>query len=245
MKAERPVLGVTVVLLVTLGVAAAVNRGIFRTDAVKRAEPIRQRAIELFHLHDPLAAERPAELDRFDRPFAVHPGMTLLHVLPGGAFLTLALLQFSSRVRNRHIQLHRWTGRALLVTACAVASSALYFGLLMPYGGPAESVPIALFSALFLLALSRAFLAIRRHQVARHREWMIRAFAIALAISTVRVVAGAFDFLLTPAGVHPGPIFVLSIWTGWIVTVAAAELWIRRTRTDLRGAPAAIHPVTS
>jgi hypothetical protein len=132
---------------------------------------------------------------------------------------------------------------ALLVTLGVAA--AVNFGLLMPYGGPAESVAIALFGALFLLALSRAFLAIRRHQVARHREWMIRAFAIALAISTVRVVGAAFDVLLTPAAVHPAPIFVLSIWTGWIVTVAAAEPWIRHTRTDLRTAPAAIHPVTS
>src|SRR5437870_5475434 len=133
MKAELTVMRVTVALLATLGVAAAVNRALFRADAVTRAEPVRQQILDRFHRFDPFAQDRPAELDRFDRRFAAHPVITLLHVVPGGAFLTLALLQFSSRVRKRHLQLHRWTGRALLLTAFAIVFSGLFFGVLMPY----------------------------------------------------------------------------------------------------------------
>jgi hypothetical protein len=83
-----------------------------------------------------------------------------------------------------------------------------------------------------VVAAGKALVAIRRRQVARHREWMIRAFAIALAVSTVRIVGPSLDLLLTPAGFRLPEIFVLSLWTGWTITVGAAELWIRYTRPD-------------
>ena len=109
-----------------------------------------------------------------------------------------------------------------------------YFGLLMPFGGAAEAAAIVVFGGILLVSVTLAVVAIRRGDVARHREWMIRAFAVAVGIATVRVVGMGLDVALTPAGVGPADVFVLSLWTGWILTVAGAEAWIRYTR----GAPA-------
>jgi hypothetical protein len=44
-------------------------------------------------------------------------------------------------------------------------------------------VLIGLFGSLFLYALGKGFVHVRAGRVALHREWMIRAFAIALAIA--------------------------------------------------------------
>jgi len=192
-----------VVLLVIVGVGAAVGRGVFRDDFATRTDPIRQLALAALNREDPFLSQRSAELDQFDRRFAAHPLATLLHILAGGIFLILAPLQFSSRLRSRHLRFHRWSGRILILTAFVSAFAGLYFGLLMPYGGPGEATAIAFFGGLFLAALTRGFVAIRRHQVTRHREWMIRAFAIAMGIATVRVVAGVFDIALTPEGLRP------------------------------------------
>jgi hypothetical protein len=63
---------------------------------------------------------------------------------------------------------------------------------------------------------------------------MIRAFALALAISTVRIFAAALDLVATPSGLEPGPAFVIAIWAGWLTTIGAAESWIRSTRADSR-----------
>jgi hypothetical protein len=219
-----------VALLVIVGVAAVFGRGVFRTDFASRADPFRQRVLTALHLQDPFLPQRAAELERFDRRFAASPVSTLLHILPGGAFLILAPLQFSSRIRSRYIQFHRWSGRILMLAALVAAVAGLYFGLRMPYGGLGEVTAITFFGSLFVVAVGRAFLAIRRHQVARHREWMIRAFAIAIGISTVRVVAAVFDLALTPAGLRPPDLFALSLWTGWTITLGAGELWIRYTR---------------
>ena len=107
---------------------------------------------------------------------------------------------------------------------------ALSFGVLTPYGGTGEAVAIALFGAMFLLSLALGFAAIRRGDITRHRAWMTRAFAVAIGISTERLFFSFLDVALTPAGFRPPVIFVISIWSAWIVTIGAAELWIRNTR---------------
>ncbi len=167
-----------------------------------------------------------------------------LHVWAGALFLILASVQFSSRVRQRFIAFHRWSGRMLLSLAFITGSSALYFGLAMPFGGLFEAIAITIFAGLFLLSIARAFMAIRRLQVTLHREWMIRAFALAIAISTVRVVEALLDLGLSPAGVPAAGVFVIAIWSGWVLTLGAAELWIRYTRSYVQS-PAVAAKVVS
>jgi len=187
-RAGRVLLSACVGFLVVLGVFAAYGRSIHVDDWLMRMEPPRADAFARLRLVDPFASDRPAEVERLDRKFGDHPRLALLHTVPGGLFLAFALLQFSTRVRRRWIGFHRWSGRLLIAAAFATTVPALFFGVLRPYGGSAEAVAIALFAALFLFSLGRGFVAIRRGDVTRHRAWMTRAFAIALGISTVRVV---------------------------------------------------------
>ena len=219
-----------VILLAMIGVAAAIGRGVFLDDLATRIEPERQAFMESLDRNDPHAAERAADVAWLDRRFAAHPIVTVLHLLPGGIFLLLAPLQFSARLRRRHIRIHRWSGRLVIVTGIIGAVTGMYFGLLMPYGGWGEAVAIAIFGGLFLGAIVRGYVAIRSRQVTRHREWMIRVLALALAISVVRILMGVLDYALTPAGFTPRQNFVLAVWAAWIISLAAAELWIRHTR---------------
>jgi uncharacterized membrane protein len=228
-------------LLVLLGVAAAALRATFPADLGARMEPDRTRLLRGLGLADPDAAFRAAEVARFDRNFAAHPTQSLLHVVPGGLFLLAAPLQFWGRLRTRRPRVHRWTGRLLVATGLLSVANGLYFGLLMPFAGPPEAAAIALFGGLFAFALVRGLAAIRRGDQTRHREWMIRAFALALGISTVRVVGGFADVVLSPVGVAPATVFVMSVWLGWLVTLAGAEVWIRRTRPRLVHATALAH----
>jgi hypothetical protein len=76
--------------------------------------------------------------------------------------------------------------------------------------------------------------AIRRGEVGRHREWMLRAYALAAGISIVRLVDAALDLAFAPFGMSPATMFVISIWLGWIITGGAAEFWIARTRPSAR-----------
>ena len=226
----RRAVWVALVLLVFIGITAAGFRVVFVGDAAARLEPLRTWLLAEAHVSDPAQAERAERIAAFDRRFAMHSVATLLHIIPGGLFLLLLPLQFVAAIRRRHPIFHRWLGRGLVIAAVAAALPGMYFGLRMPYGGVGEAIAIAGVGGWLLAALSSAVVAIRRGDVARHRQWMIRAVAVALGISTVRLVAAPLDFLLLPYGIGPEKVLVLSLWAGWAITFASAEWWIRRTR---------------
>lgn len=206
-----------VAVLTLLGVAAALGRAASVASGGLTYDEVRQ----LF------PAEIVQEAFEFDRWFATHPAHTLAHVILGGLFLALAPLQFSSRVRERYTRFHRWGGRALILAAVPVGLSGLTLGVLFPYGGRAAASAVFAAGAFFLFALVRAFNAIRRGDVARHREWMIRMFSIGLGIATVRVV-GLLLLAVTRSSFQESA--ATAFWVGWVSTFAAAELWIRYTR---------------
>src|ERR1700693_5819004 len=66
-----------------------------------------------------------------DAGFARHIALTLVHILPGGLFLVLAPLQFMPSIRQRHLQVHRWMGRVLMVCGLIVGISALVMSYTM------------------------------------------------------------------------------------------------------------------
>ncbi len=224
---------VTVILLVLIGVAAAIGQAVFIGDLAHRAEPLRLRLID-----SPPHSE--AMLAEVDNKYGNHRFTTLLHIVPGGIFLPLAPIQFIPAIRNRYLRAHHWLGRALMIAVLVSGAAGMFFGVFHPIGGMREAVGIVIFGAFLFVCVIRAYIAIRRGQVERHREWMIRAFAVALAISTVRVVATGLDF--TGAwGDDPRQQFAVSIWSGWLITMAVAELWIRYTRRSTNAHRLALH----
>ena len=227
---NRMLLRGSVALLVVIGVLSAAGRALFVPDLMSRAEPARIAILSMFH--ETVVPHTDAELQAFDDRYRDHPYVALLHVIPGGLFLALAPLQFRAGLRARHPAIHRWSGRALLVTAAIALATAFHLAFVVPFGGPAETATIAIFGGLFIYSLARAYLAIRRRDITAHREWMIRGFAIALAISTVRIAGAVFDAVVMPSSADVAAyLFVMSLWVGWVSTISAAELWIRQTRT--------------
>jgi len=149
-----------------------------------------------------------------------------------------APFQFVRRIRSRHLGYHRRMGRVLVALGLVVGVSALFLGLVIPFSGWAERVLIGLFGSLFLFALGKGFVHVRAGRVALHREWMIRAFAIALAIATQRLIF--IPSLLVVGDPSGRQVVTLSIaaWSAaLIVHSSLAEVWIRLTRK--RGVPEA------
>lgn len=167
----------------------------------------------------------------FGRKYQNNPGITLLHLVTGAAFLVLACLQFLRPIRVRWPAFHRWNGRAILAMVMLAAISGFFFTLTDPYGGLLEASAVLTFGSFFLYAAARGWIAIRRRQVAIHREWMIRMFAVALGIAVMRLGLVAVTFAagwgieaMTPTS------FGITFWVGWLVTLGAAEAWIRVSR---------------
>jgi uncharacterized membrane protein len=174
---------------------------------------------------------RLAQFAALDGIFAHYPGLTLIHILPALLFLVLGPLQFSSTFRKRHLQWHRRNGRILFLCGTVIGVSALVMSFAMPaIGGVNQAAATTLFGSWFLFALGKSFRHILRREIAVHREWMIRAFSIGLAVATIRPIIAIF-FATSPfSGLTPYEFFGIGFWIGFVFHLIAAEVWIRWTR---------------
>lgn len=154
-------------------------------------------------------------------------GMLVAHILLGCLFLILAAFQFSPELRIRHRLWHRVSGKIAMLAGIAAGLSGIWLVLAYPPSPLATVVMDALriyFGAALAGSIVLAFLAIRRRDVPRHRAWMIRAFAIAVAGSTQALVIGlwlAFSQKLTPDSA------TALIGLGFVINLAVAEWCIR------------------
>ena len=164
--------------------------------------------------------------------FLDFPTIVALHVILGGVYLTLAPFQFVKGIRSRHLTYHRWTGRLLVAIGVVVGVTALFMGLVIPKAGWPERVVIGFFGGLFSIALVKGFLHVRAGRVALHREWMIRAFAVGLAIATARLIFFPALLITTadPTDGLFGTLLVVALAVAFVLNASAAELWIRATR---------------
>jgi hypothetical protein len=115
--------------------------------------------------------------------FLVFPVIVALHVIPAGLWMLLAPFQLVRRIRSRWLNYHRWAGRLLVALGLLIGLSALFMGWVIPIAGWPERMIIGCYGVFFLVALGKGFFHIRAHQAMLHREWMIRSFALTLAIS--------------------------------------------------------------
>jgi uncharacterized membrane protein len=176
-----------------------------------------------------LLADTLPPVDAYDAGFVRHAGLTLVHMVPGLVFVVLGPLQFVTRIRTRYIGLHRWCGRTYVASGVAVGISALVMGVVVDFGGPTETAAVTLFSTLFLIFLGLAVFRIRRREVAAHREWMIRAFALGLAVTTMRPIAA---ILMAVTGLPLSEILGISFWLAFSLHLVLAECWIKFTRVE-------------
>lgn len=172
--------------------------------------------------------------DAFGVRYVHHPEVALLHMVPGLLFLTLAPLQFVARIRQRRIGLHRRLGWMLATCAALSGLFALVVNVRLPaFGGISTQAATVFFGAIFLFSLAKAIRHIRRKEVRLHREWMIRTFALAMAVASIRVYVGLFTAL---AGRDFAEVFGTSFWLGFSTNLLVAEVWINHTRAQVRQA---------
>jgi uncharacterized membrane protein len=189
-----------------------------------------RRTIVLLRPAAPAAAKNPAA--QLDTHFASQRTLTLAHVLPAMLFMVLGPLQFVRRLRAKYPQLHRWSGRIFLAASLVVGLTGLTMALGKTIGGLDEKAAIILFGTFFLVALAKALWHAVRREFALHREWMIRGYAIGLAVAAIRPIMGMFFAAALLRGHTPDPkeFFGTAFWIGFTLQMIAAEIWINYTR---------------
>lgn len=169
--------------------------------------------------------------DPYNAGFIKYPLVTFFHIIPGAVYLLLAPFQFMSSIRNRWIYIHRLMGRIISMLAIVVGITAFFMAIVFPFSGMIESISVGFFAIIFLMAIVKGIKEIRAKNVVLHREWMLRAFALGLAIATSRIIFLPFFFAIAD---HTLAQIKVLFNTSFILAFSAhlifAEIWIRRTR---------------
>ena len=154
------------------------------------------------------------------------PAPLVVHVVGAAVYALFGALQFSARLRRRQPNWHRRSGRVLVVAGLAVATSGLWMTLFYP-GAPGGDLLWAvrlLVSTAMAADIVLGFAAIRRRDIATHRAWMIRAYALALGAGTQTITQGFGEAAFGTGDLSAA----LSMSAGWAFNAAVAEWIIRR-----------------
>lgn len=171
-----------------------------------------------------IAGGRVIDPADFEFRYAAYPWLAYAHIVPGIVFLSLAPIQLWRGFRSRHLRWHRRIGRVALTAGILSGAFGIVFGFFLAFGGFVEASAAVVFGAWFVFSLTTAYRAIRRRDVRRHRRWMIRAFAVAVAVGTIRIWVGLFE-AFGIFSFRDG--FGLAFWLSFLMHAAAAELWLR------------------
>ena len=162
----------------------------------------------------------------------------VVHVPAAALAMILGALQFVPRIRARR-PVHRAIGRTFLgLGTLAFVVTGIPLAITTP-DGDMTRYGVLLPALAWPVVAAIALRAIRARDVVRHREWMIRLYAITFFAITARMVTPLLLLAQVPImqsqyGGDVEAAVEASIpygqWLGWIINLAIAELIIRRTK---------------
>jgi uncharacterized membrane protein len=147
-----------------------------------------------------------------------------LHIAGGMGALLAGPWQFSQKLRARALNLHRWLGRFYLLEV-ALGSLAGFWMATVSLQGLPTHFGFGILAVLWFVTGLQAYRMARLGNIAAHRQWMIRNFALTLAAVTLRIYMP-----LMLAVLHwPFPRTYITVsWLCWVPNLIIAEWMVRR-----------------
>ena len=105
------------------------------------------------------------------------------HTLAGILALLIGPINFSSRIRQRHLRLHRILGRTYVISVFIGAATGVALANGRP-GFPGTSMQ----AAAWVVCTTAAFITARNRQIIQHRQWMARSYAVTFTFVSSRVL---------------------------------------------------------
>lgn len=163
-------------------------------------------------------------------PALVSPVPLILHIVGALLYAVLGAFQFSAS-RRRWPSWHRASGRVALLGALLVAFSALWLMALYvtpSLGGLLLAGFRVVVASGMLISIALGVSAILRRDVPRHREWMIRSYALGLGAATQMLVLMVAEIITGGSPTELNRALLMGL--AWGINIAWAEWTIRRGR---------------
>jgi uncharacterized membrane protein YozB (DUF420 family) len=169
-----------------------------------------------------------AEVTPENARFFTAPLPVVLHITAAAAYVVLGAFQFVPGFRGRMPGWHRRVGRVVAGSGLVAALSALWmthFYALPAHDGVLLYWFRLLFGSLMAVSIVLGVAAIRRRDLARHRAWMMRGYALGLGAGTQVLTLMLGEIVLGPPGADARG---LLMGAAWVINLALAEWAIRR-----------------
>lgn len=161
--------------------------------------------------------------------FVAAPIPVVLHIIGAILFSVLGAFQFSTGLRQRSPQWHKVSGRVVAASGVVAALSGMWMTVMYP-------IPAALQGSLLfgvrllagtamLMAIVLAVTAAMHRNIARHRAWMIRGYALGMGAGTQVVVLMPWMLIVGAPGALLRDV-LMSL--AWLVNLAIAEMIIQK-----------------
>jgi len=149
-----------------------------------------------------------------------------LHINGGTLALLTGPWQFWTGLRQRHLRIHRWTGRLFLFGVVFGVIGAVGLAV-MAVGSWAFEVALMGLAASWAVTTGTAYYTIRKGLVALHKEWMIRAYVVTFAFVFFRILSDYSPMSrLRPENDRD----ITIAWACWVVPLAVTEIVLQFRR---------------
>jgi uncharacterized membrane protein len=170
-----------------------------------------------------------AEITSENARFFALPLPVVLHILTALLFCILGAFQFAPGFRRRKPRWHRVAGRLLVLCGLAAGLSGLWMTQFYPLDPHIQNYLLygfrILFGSAMVLSITLGLAAILRRDVARHRAWMIRGYAIGQGAGTQALTALLWLLIFgTPNELTKE----LLMGASWAINLVVADWIIRR-----------------
>lgn len=164
--------------------------------------------------------------------FFAMPLPVVLHIFGALPFCILGAFQFSPGFRRRNPGWHRNAGRLLVVCGLVAGLSGLWMTHFYPLYPTIQAELLygfrMLFGSIMVLSITLAWGAILRRDIAGHRAWMMRGYAIGQGAGTQALTTIIWIVVFGTPDKQTGE---LLMGASWVINLAVAELIIHRHRS--------------
>jgi hypothetical protein len=146
-----------------------------------------------------------------------------LHITFGGIALLTGWSQFSQKLRDSYLAVHRSVGK-IYVSAVLLSSIAGFYLALFATGGIICTLGFGTLAALWFFTVLKAYTSILKKEIKQHENWMIRNYALTFAAVTLRIYMPLahimhIDFISS---------YRVISWLGWVPNLIVAGMIIRK-----------------
>ncbi len=152
-----------------------------------------------------------------------------IHVFSAVLTLLAGFTQFSSYILTEHKRLHRIMGRFYVFNILFVNFPT---GMLMAFyanGQLPSKIAFIILDSLWFWFTLKAFLEIRKGNIKKHKQFMIRSYALTFSAITLRTWKIILSSLFVIA---PATLYMIEAWIGFVPNLLFAE-WLIRSKKKI------------